>query len=111
MRSSHGTENNNRRQRSITCRSDSPIVLNAAGGDLKGEINLIWEPDQSAKYYLVQRSPSAKKPYRWKIEDIVSTVKYTVSNLKSNKNYIFRIGSVNESGKCSWSRPVVKKAP
>lgn len=111
MRSSHGTENNNRRQRSITCRSKSPIVLNAAGGDLKGEINLIWEPYEDAEYYLLQKCSSLKKPYSWKIIDIVCTVKYTVTNLKSNRNYLFRISAIKKSGKTAWSSPVTKKAP
>lgn len=89
----------------------SPMVLNAAGGDLKGEINLIWEPDKNARYYLLQKCSSLSKPPKWKYEDIVSKASCTVSNLKSNKTYMFRVAFMSESGRSPWSSPVIKKAP
>jgi len=111
MRSSPKTVISKRRHNITKSRNASPIFLNAAGGDLKGEINLIWEPDPDARYYLLQKSSSRNKPLRWKYEDIISTAKCTVSNLKSNKNYMFRVAVVTEIGKSPWSKPVIKKAP
>ncbi|HMQ78906.1 MAG TPA: fibronectin type III domain-containing protein [Ignavibacteria bacterium] len=111
MRSSPETTYNKVRHRKTKSISASPIVLNAAGGDLKGEIHLMWEPCKNARYYLVQKSSSICKPARWKYEDIIFSSSYTVSNLKSHKNYMFRVAAMTETGKTPWSRPVLKKAP
>lgn len=111
MRSSPKTAISKKRHCKTRNRIVSPIVLNAAGGDRKGEINLIWEPDDEAWYYILQRCSELRKPLKWKYEDIISTAKYTVSNLKSKKSYIFRVAVVTESGKSIWSKPVIKKAP
>ncbi len=111
MRSSPETSILNWRHDKTKSRSVSPIVLNAAGGDLKGEIHLMWEPCKNARYYLIQKSSSISKPVRWKYEDIIITSSYTVSNLKSNKNYMFRVAAMTQTGKTPWSRPVLKKAP
>lgn len=111
MESSRKNKKISRRHSKTQKNNLSPMVLNAAGGDLKGEINLIWEPAPDARYYLLQKSSSRNKPIRWKYEDIISTAKCTVSNLKSKKNYMFRVAVITEFGKSPWSRPVIKKAP
>ena len=46
----------------------------------------------------------------WKVPDIISDPKYTVNYLKSNKNYRFRVASVNNNGRGKLSNDVVKKA-
>lgn len=111
MRSSPVTSGNIRRHQKTKSRNASPIVLSAAGGDLKGEIHIMWEPCRNARYYLVQKSTSLTKPVKWKYEDIIITSSYTVTNLKSNKKYMFRVAVMTESGRSPWSRPVSKKAP
>lgn len=111
MKSSPVTGNRSRRHQKPKCTNASPIVLNAAGGDLKGEIRLLWEPCRNARYYLLQKCATLSKPYRWKYEDMISSANCTVSNLKSNRNYMFRVAVMTETGKGPWSKPVIKKAP
>lgn len=111
MSSSPEIDIKNRRHNKTKSRSSSPIVLNAAGGDLKGEIHLMWEPCKNARYYLIQKSSCLSKPARWKYEDIIITSSYTVSNLKSKKSYMFRVAAMTETGKTNWSKPVLKKSP
>lgn len=91
--------------------SNPPAILSAAEGDKNGEIHLIWDPCSNAQSYLLQKCSSLKKPLKWKYEDIINTNNYTVTNLKSNKNYLFRIAIISGKGKGSWSLPVKKKAP
>lgn len=89
----------------------TPKILNAAEGDKKGEIHLIWDPVNTAHSYLLQKCSLLKKPYKWKHEDVIKSNNYTVTKLKSNKSYLFRIASISDKGKSGWSLPVTKKAP
>ena len=111
MESSQKDKNSLRRHQKTKKSNSSPIVLNAAGGDLKGEIRLIWEPIKNAGSYLLQKSTSAHKPLKWKYEDIISTSSYTVSNLRSKKSYWFRVTAITTDGLNPRSLPVRKKAP
>ncbi|KXK46388.1 MAG: hypothetical protein UZ05_CHB002002351 [Chlorobi bacterium OLB5] len=94
-----------------TTESTPPAFLSAAEGDKKGEIHLIWDSCINANSYLLQKCSSLKKPLKWKHEDIINSNYYTVTNLKSNKNYLFRIAVITRFGKSKWSPPVKKKAP
>ncbi|MDQ3022385.1 MAG: fibronectin type III domain-containing protein [Bacteroidota bacterium] len=51
------------------------------------------------------------KETKWKVLDIISDSRYTVKNLKSNKDYFFRVALVNEDGQEKLSRKIIKKAP
>lgn len=86
--------------------------LSAARGDSKGEINLQWDSEESAVSYLIEFAATNKaNDIKWKILDIISEPVYTVRNLKSNKNYYFRVASVYKDGKSELSRKIIKKAP
>jgi hypothetical protein len=87
------------------------LLLTATSGDLKGEIDLSWEPVTKANTYILQKCSSAYKPLKWKYEDIVTRSSYTVTNLKSNHWYWFRVGVITSEGRTNWSMPVKKKAP
>lgn len=87
------------------------LFLTATTGDLKGEIDLSWEPVKGASSYILQRSTYQSKPAKWKYEDIVSKSSCTVSNLRSNNIYWFRVAAATSQGKTNWSIPVKKKAP
>lgn len=84
--------------------------LSAAKGDSKGEINLQWDSVQNAVSYIIEiASLNHSKDKKWKVVDIISDPRYTIKNLKSNKNYYFRISSINEDGKGELSSEIIKK--
>ena len=86
--------------------------LSAAKGNSKGEINLQWDSVENAVSYVIEYSNSNNtENLKWKILDIVFDSRYTVKNLKSNKNYFFRILSVDEKGSTETSSNILKKAP
>lgn len=86
--------------------------LSAAKGMSKGEINLQWDFDKSAVSYIIEFSiTKSSKDANWKILDITSDSRYTVQNLKSNKNYLFRIASVDGKGRKVLSYDIEKQAP
>ena len=89
----------------------APLALSATSGDIDGEIDLIWEPVSNANTYIIQKCSSSVKPLHWLNLDIVAKSSYTVSRLKSNHLYRFRVAAVSHSGQSEWSRPVQKKAP
>jgi hypothetical protein len=85
-----------------------PESLSAAAGDTDGEINLLWEPVKGAKYYVIQ---SANGSRDWKEIDIINKTIYTASQLRSGKQYRFRVAAVSSEGQGPWSEPAGKKAP
>lgn len=86
--------------------------LSAAKGDSKGEINLQWDSVNKAASYIIEIGKSNNfKVINWKILDIISDSRYTVRNLRSNKEYFFRVAFVNGKGKKELSRKIIKKAP
>jgi len=83
----------------------------ATAGDLKGEIDLFWEPVRGANTYVIQRSSARKENIRWNQVDIVDKSSYTVTGLKTGCKYWFRVAPVSSKGQGLWSTPVQKKAP
>ncbi|MFZ1320302.1 MAG: fibronectin type III domain-containing protein [Ignavibacteria bacterium] len=89
-----------------------PENLSSAKGDLKGEINLQWDSVGNAVSYVIEFARlSHSKEIKWKIFDVISDSRYTVKNLKSNKDYFFRVASLNGDGQGELSKKVIKKAP
>jgi len=78
----------------------------AAAGYLDGEINLQWEPVRGAECYIIQLYSCRK----WKEIDIVTRAVYTVTGLRSGKEYSFRVAAVGSKGKGKWSGTVIKKS-
>lgn len=85
--------------------------LSAARGDIKGEINLQWDSVESAASYIIEIAVPHKSKIKWKVLDIISDSRYTVRNLKSNRDYFFRVASVNGEGNGMLSNKIIKKAP
>ncbi|MEZ4691436.1 MAG: fibronectin type III domain-containing protein [Ignavibacteria bacterium] len=92
--------------------------LSAAKGDSKGEIHLQWDSKENAVSYIIEiaktfnsNNANNAKEIRWKVLDIISNSRYTVRNLRSNKEYYFRVAFVNVDGNKEQSRKVAKKAP
>lgn len=86
--------------------------LSAAKGESKGEINLQWDSVKDAVSYIIEiGNPKQSNDIEWKIVDIISDSRYTVRNLRSNKDYYFRVAFVNRKGMREQSRRIVKDAP
>jgi hypothetical protein len=86
--------------------------LSAAKGDSKGEINLQWDSVKNAVSYIIEiGNPNHSRSIKWKILDIISDPKYTVRNLRSNRDYFFRVAFVNPDGSKEQGREISKKAP
>lgn len=92
---------------SVTC----PRSLSATSGDVKGEIDLAWEPVAGAYTYVIQKCKDSKVNLKWINEDIVAKSSYTVSNLRSGLVYRFRVAAVGTQGQGKWSKSVQKKVP
>ena len=83
--------------------------LYASRGDLKGEVDLIWNPVENISSYVVQVSKVNGKDV-WKQVDIVTRSRCTVTGLHSNRMYKFRTSPVSNSSKYMWSNIVTEKA-
>jgi len=96
----------------IKKKSAIPSLLfpTATSGNRDGEIDLVWKPVTSARFYIIQKSSGSLKPANWKNEDIITSSSYTVSKLKSGHKYWFRVAAVGSWGQGPWSKPVKKKA-
>ena len=101
------------RENRIHIKTDAVSLLTifATAGDLKGEINLFWEPFRGANTYVIQRSSARKENIRWNQVDIIDKSSYTVTGLKAGQKYWFRVAPVSSKGQGLWSTPVQKKAP
>jgi len=84
--------------------------LFATTGDSLGEIDLQWDAVSSARQYVIQLSSAGSRSHHWRYVDIVNGSHYTISGLKPEKLYAFRIAVIGKEGQGPWSRPVVKKA-
>jgi len=86
--------------------------LSAAKGDSRGEINLQWDSVKNAVSYIIEIANSDHLNFtKWKVIDIISDPRYTIRKLRSNRNYSFRVTSINKDGKAELSRQVLKRAP
>lgn len=92
--------------------------LSAAKGDSKGEIHLQWDSKENAVSYIIEIARTIQKnnlnnskEIKWKVLDIISNSRYTVRNLRSNREYYFRVAFVNVDGNKKQSRKVAKIAP
>jgi hypothetical protein len=81
----------------------------ATNGDEKGEIDLQWEAVETAHSYVIQCCAAETKRNIWKHIDIINGSRYTVTGLKPDRSYAFRIASVSKNGQSPWSKPIIKK--
>lgn len=84
-------------------------MLYASKGDMKGEIDLTWNPVLKATGYIIQVSAQSGKD-NWKEIDIVTRSHYTVTGLRSNAQYKFRAAPICSEEKSEWSSTVTEKA-
>ncbi len=101
------TENKNQR---VNNRTKIDCILHAASGDNIGEIELLWQPVNEARSYIVQINSFSGSDRTWKHSDIVTRTRYTATGLKSGKMYNFRIAPITANGQQEWSESVVQKA-
>lgn len=86
--------------------------LSAAKGDSKGEINLHWDSVENSVSYIIEIAHvNHLKDVNWKVLDIISESFYRMRKLKSNKNYYFRVASINRDGQGKWSKEISKITP
>ncbi|MEO8211136.1 MAG: fibronectin type III domain-containing protein [bacterium] len=90
--------------------SRCPNLFAVSQGDMKGEIDLQWDPVAEARYYMVQVSVYSCN-LNWVQFDIISRSSYTISGLRSGKKYCFRVCAVNKAGKGPWGEIISKIAP
>ncbi len=102
------TNNGNTNNGNTNNEQGGPEYFSATAGDSNGEINLHWDPVAGAKYYIIQASRGKDK---WKEIDIINKSIYTASQLKSGKQYSFRVAAVSSEGQGKWSEAVAKKSP
>jgi hypothetical protein len=84
------------------------IVLFATSGDLPGEIDLQWDSIPGSKAYAVQYRRNIKKT-KWNMIDITDESHYTITGLKSKKEYIFRVAAIYNNKQGDWCKAVTKK--
>lgn len=89
---------------------DEHITMHAASGEKPGEIELLWQPVNDARSYVVQINHFTNSILTWKHSDIVTRTRYTATGLRSNKLYSFRVAAVTSKGQQGWSKPVKQKA-
>lgn len=91
--------------------NDRTEFIAATSGDTEGEIDLIWEPVRGTLTYVVQKSSGNMDEEKWENVDVIDKSSYTVSKLKSRKEYNFRVAALTVNGQGPWSKVVTKKAP
>ncbi len=84
-----------------------PQSLSATTGELEGEIDLQWDSVKDASSYVIELSKN--KSERWQQVDIVSHSGHTVTHLRTNTVYHFRIAALNGKKQGPWSEAVSKK--
>lgn len=84
------------------------INLIATAGEIPGEVDLKWKRVPGATAYAIQISRKRKNA-AWSLIDIIDESYYTVSDLKENIEYCFRISVINSHGQEPWCESVTKK--
>lgn len=80
--------------------------LQASKGDMKGEIDLVWNPIEGAASYVIQVNGRSQ----WKHADIVTKSRCTITGLRSNHLYKFRAAPLSGSLQAEWSNIAEEKA-
>lgn len=86
----------------------APESLSASLGEINGEVNLQWDTVNNANGYVVEYSIESRK-MNWRQIDFVSSSHCTVTGLKRNKVYCFRVAAVNSYDQGPWSRDIKKR--
>ena len=85
-----------------------PSSLSATFGEKEGEVDLHWDSVNGASCYAVELTRNGKK-LNWQIVDVVSSSKYTVTGLRQNAAYCFRVSALDNHQQGPWSNAVTKR--
>jgi hypothetical protein len=80
-------------------------------GDSAGEVDLQWDPVNSAKSYEVQTSPEPMTASSWSPQATVTKSRTAVTGLTSGQRVWARVRAVNPAGLGPWSDPATKIVP
>jgi len=88
--------------------------VNVTRGDEKGELNISWDSQRHAEFYVIQygtgnnAAGNSSGSVSWKVADIIDESKYTIRGLKESKTYLFRVAAVTAKKQGPWSKTVKK---
>ncbi len=91
-------------------KSINDFQIYATSGDLPGEVDIQWDTIPDAKNYIIRVLMKNGNASRWKMSDIISDSHYTVTELKPNTVYFFRVTAVTGKGRGPLSNIAMKKA-
>lgn len=100
---------NNTTKKIQTVFTSEQITIHAVQGEKPGEIELLWQPVNDARSYVIQINNVLNSELTWKHIDIVTRTRYTASGLKSKKQYCFRVAAVTSTGQQEWSNPAAQR--
>jgi Fibronectin type III domain len=89
--------------------TDRSFAVYATTGDMPDEIDLQWDNVPDARKYIVQITQPRGNYTTWKQIDVVTNSHYTVTGLKRNVKYGFRVAAVMMTGRNMWSSTAIKK--
>jgi hypothetical protein len=89
---------------------EAPRSLSAALSGIDGEINLQWDSVTNANGYIVEYSRESET-LRWEQADFVPAPQCTITGLKKNESYCFRVSAMNSSRQGEWSGIAKKRIP
>jgi hypothetical protein len=100
-----------RAQRTPSAPPSQVANLSVTAGDNAGELDLHWDPAQSAKSYEVHVSPDPVTNSSWNSKPSVTKSKATVTDMASGTRIWARVRAINAAGQGAWSSPISKVVP
>lgn len=86
---------------------DTPQSVSVCNGDLEREVNLQWDSVPGAITYIIEFKTDTAN--NWIVADTVINPKCTITGLKNNTFYCFRVAALNSKGQSKWSKTIKKK--
>lgn len=80
-----------------------PASVDVMEVSIDDEVKLKWEHVKGAKNYLVEYKGNIKGQ-KWKQVDFVSGSFCTITGLKKNRKYKFRVAALNSTKRSKWSK-------
>jgi len=86
---------------------DTPLSVSVCNSDLQGEVNLQWDSVPGAITYIIEFKTDIANS--WMVADTVISSKCTITGLRTNLLYCFRVAALNAKGQSKWSKTIKKK--